>query len=153
MAGFGMARLLCWLTLGVSAFGLGAAHVPFLVGQPWSTCAGENELGCVLAFHLWEAPIVVYQAFFAWYGLRRLAPATLPTFRVLLGGAVLLNAVFGLFETTLLVEHTRAGGPAWEGWLLATLVLAMVSGVGLGIYTATRLDAGEAASAEARRAG
>jgi D-arabinono-1,4-lactone oxidase len=129
-----LAKFLCGITAVVVVYGLAAAHVPFLIGNPWSSCAVKNELGCVLSFHLLEVPIVLYQAFFAWYGLSRLQAATVGTFRVLLGGSIILNAMFGLFEASLLLETLKADGPMWEAAALTSLLVLFQAGVFLGLY-------------------
>lgn len=135
-------RLARWFSLvavAVVLYGLAAAHVPFLIGTPWTTCKMDQELPCVLAFHLYEVPIVLFQAGFAWYGLARLTRATVGTYRVLLSGSTLLNAVFGLFETTLLLDTIKAGGPTWEALALTSLVVFFQVGVFFGLFLLNKL--------------
>jgi hypothetical protein len=134
-----LAKFLSIVTVVVAIYGLAAAHVPFLIGHPWSSCKVDNELGCVLAFHLLEVPIVLYQLFFAWYGISRLTVATVGTFRLLLGCSILLNAVFGLFEATLLIETLKTNGPMWESLALTSLLVAFHIGVFFGLYVLNKL--------------
>lgn len=133
------AKILSMLTLGVVFLGLAAAHVPFLIGNPWSSCKIEQELGCVLTFHLYEVPIVLFQVFFGWFGLSKLTRDTIGTFRILLGGSALLNGVFALFEAVLLKETLKQNGPSWEIWTLAGLLTVLWSGVFIDLYVLNRL--------------
>jgi D-arabinono-1,4-lactone oxidase len=137
--GQGWARLISVLTLSVVGLGLAAAHVPFLIGDPWSSCKIEAELGCVLTYHLYEVPIVLFQVYFAWFGLRRLTAETVDTFRLLLTGSMLLNAVFALFEATLLLDSLKRGAPTWEIWTLAGLLSVLWSGVFIDLFVLNKL--------------
>ncbi|MES2644693.1 MAG: hypothetical protein V4850_34715 [Myxococcota bacterium] len=143
-----LSRLLVWATVIITVYGLLAAHLPFVVGTPWSTCKIENELGCVLAFHLFEVPVVIYQLVFAWYGFTRLRAATVGTFKVLLLGTIVLNAVFGLFEVNLLLESIRANAPTWELLALTSLVVSFLTGVFVGLFVYAKLDSGAVAAAQ-----
>ena len=94
---------------------------------------------CVLSYHLYEVPIVLYQVVFAWYTLARLRAETVATFRALLIGALAFDAAFGLFEVTLLLETVRAGGPVWEQLALASLVVTFQAGVILGAWILSKV--------------
>jgi len=60
--------LYSWLIVASSVYGMLAAHVPFLIGHPWTTCDPYlDPVGCVWTFHFWEVPIVLYLLGFAWY--------------------------------------------------------------------------------------
>lgn len=127
--------LYSWITVGAVVYGVAAAHAPFLIGHPWSTCrVSGSGCGCVLVMHLFEVPLVTFNALVAWYGLKRFSPETLPRFRSLVGFAVTANLVFFVFEIGLLIDSLRLEVPAWEIVLLSTIAIMLVSGAGLGIF-------------------
>lgn len=135
-----LVRVFSWVTVLGTAYGLAAAHVPGLVlGTPWSLCGTADRLPCVLAFHLFEVPLVIYELFVAWYGLRRFSRATLPVYRVLVAGLVVVNAAFCTFEAVLLVSALRDGAPTWEILGLASIVATLAFGIFFALFVAARL--------------
>jgi D-arabinono-1,4-lactone oxidase len=130
-----------WLTLAVVLYGVAVAHIPFLIGTPWTTCEGQGSpLGCVLAFHLFEVPLVSFNAFMAWYGLRRFTSATASRYRSLLLFAVSVNLVFFAFETVLLLGGLQRLQPLWETLALFSVALALGGGAFLGMYVHQKLQ-------------
>ncbi len=128
-------RCYSYITVGAVLYGVAAAHVPFIIGVPWSTCeTGGSKLACVLVFHLYEVPLVGFNAFFAWYGLKRFSPQTARSYASLLSFAVLANLAFFTFETGLLLDGLRREAPLWETLTLFSVALILISGAGLGVY-------------------
>ena len=124
-----------WITVAAVIYGILAAHLPFLIGHPWSTCkVAGSDCACVLVFHLYEVPLTTFNAFVAWYGLKKFSTATLPRFRSLVGFAVTANLVFFTFETGLLLDGIRREAPTWENIALTSVALILLTGAGLGIY-------------------
>ena len=123
------------LTFGAVLYGIAAAHVPFIIGHPWSTCkAGGPDCACVLVFHLFEVPLVSFNAFIAWYGLKRFSRERLRSFTSLLGFAFTVNLLFVAFEICLMLDGFRRQAPEWESWALLSVALILVFGSGLSLY-------------------
>lgn len=139
------------------AYGLCAAHVPWLIDHPWESChIGKNELPCVLSFHLFEIPIVVEELFFAWYSMKRFRRDTATRWLYL---ATLSNAIktgFFVFECILLQQSLRIDAPTWELWVLVSVVFVLLTGLflntlwGLPILK-TLWDEAQAAAAQKNR--
>jgi hypothetical protein len=129
-----------WLTLAVVFYGVAVAHIPFLIGIPWTTCEGPGgSLGCVLAFHLFEVPMVSFNVFMAGYGLVRFSPRTASRFQSLVRFSVSVNLVFFAFEIVLLLEGLRRGEPLWETLALFSVALALGGGAFLGMFVHEKL--------------
>ncbi|WNG22843.1 hypothetical protein F0U62_01485 [Cystobacter fuscus] len=128
-------RFYGWLTLATVLYGLAVAHVPFLLGTPWTTCeVGGGSLGCVLAFHLLEVPMVTFNAFVAGYGLLCFSSRTASRFQSLLRFAVSVNLVFFAFEIALLLDGLRRDEPSWETLALFSVALVLGGGAFLGMF-------------------
>ncbi len=135
-------RLYSYITIGGVIYGLGAAHLPFIMGISWSACeAGGSKLACVLALHLYEAPLTLFNAFIAWHGLRRFSPETIQNFMSLLTFAVMGNVVFFTFECQLVVDILRRAVPQWEPLVTSSIALMLIAGAGLGVYVKQKLVA------------
>ncbi|HZF49588.1 MAG TPA: FAD-binding protein [Polyangiaceae bacterium] len=133
------ARVYSVLILLAVAVGLIAAHVPFIIGTPWTTCQKQwSPLGCALTFHYLEVPIVCYQIYFAIYGLYKLRSHANP-YTTLLGFTVPLLALFSLFEVILILESFRRGAPEWEIAALFVVASMLMSGVALGLFVRLKL--------------
>lgn len=124
-----------YLTLGAVLYGLAWAHLPYLVGQPWSTCGqGGAASGCVLALHLFEVPPVLFHAYVAWYGLRRFSPAVVRPYGALLTFAAAFNFVCFAFEVNVLLAGLQRQAPGWEVFGLTSIALVFGGGAGLAVY-------------------
>jgi hypothetical protein len=133
-------RLYSYITIGGVIYGLGAAHLPFIMGISWSACeAGGSKLACVLALHLYEAPLTLFNAFIAWYGLRRFSRETIQNFASLLTFAVVGNVVFFTFECQLIVDILRRSASQWEPLVTSSIALMLIAGAGLGVYVKQKL--------------
>jgi len=138
-------------------YGLCAAHVPWLIDNPWESChIGRNEVPCVLSFHLFEIPIVIEEFFFAWYSMRRFRRATATRWLYL---ATLSNTVktgFFVFECSLLMRSLRIEAPMWELWVLVSVAAVLLTGLvlntvwGLPILETLWKEAQAAAAGEDR---
>lgn len=129
-----------YITFAAIIYGIAAAHVPALIGIPWSSCEScDCKLDCVLVFHLYEVPLVTYNAFFAWYGLKRYSLATIHNYNSLLTFSILSSVAFFTFESLLLLNNVQKGAPAWENIALTSVALILVSGAGLGLYVKQKL--------------
>jgi D-arabinono-1,4-lactone oxidase len=140
-------RIYSYITWVGVGYGLAAAHVPALIGQPWSTCRIYPSPGwCIAAFHLFDFPLLTFNAFLAWYGLRRF-PARRAQYIALLGVAVMVNLAFFTFETVLLFDSLRRSAPTWESVGLASIAVMLLAGVALSVVLRQRLvEPGVAAS-------
>jgi hypothetical protein len=135
-----LVRTYSYVTLAGVLYGVAWAHAPFLVGEPWSTCKdGGSELGCVLVFHLFELPTVVFFAYVAWYGLRALTPDNVRSYSSLLVFAATAFFVFFAFEIQLLLASLERSAPTWEVAALASVALILLGGAALTMYVHQRL--------------
>lgn len=134
-------RLFSYITLVAVLIGIGAAHIPWGIGNPWSTCSvGGSHLGCVLTFHLYEVPLVTVNILIIWYGLRRFSPKTLGRYAALLTMTVAANLAFFTLETSLLFDSFRREAPLWESVGLSVIALLLISGSALGGYIRLKLE-------------
>jgi hypothetical protein len=133
-------RLYSYITFGGILYGVAAAHLPAIFGSPWSSCEFcDCKLVCNLVFHLYEVPIVGYNAFFAWYGLKKFSSNTIHNYSSLLTFAIVANAAFFTFESILLLGNVQNNAPAWENIALSSVALILVGGAGFGIYVKQKL--------------
>ena len=127
-------RFYSWITVGAVVYGIAAAHVPFIIGHPWSSCkVSGSDCACVLVFHFFEVPMVSFNAFIAWYGLKKFSRGNVNRFASLLGSAFTVNLIFFAFEICLMLDGLRRQAPEWEGWALFSVALILVSGSGLAL--------------------
>jgi len=133
-------RLYSYITFGAILYGVAAAHVPAIIGVPWSSCEFCNcKFVCVLVFHLYEVPFVAFNTFFAWYGLKRFSGDTVQNYNSLLTFTIVSNLVFFTFESLLLLDSVKTGAPAWESIGLSSVALILVGGAGFGLYVKQKL--------------
>jgi len=134
-------KIFSYVTLVAVLIGIGAAHVPWAIGNPWSTCSvAGSHLGCVLTFHLYEVPLVGVNILIIWYGLRRFSPESLDRYAALLTMTVAANLAFFTLETNLLFDSLRRDAPQWESAGLGVIALLLVSGSALGGYIRLKLE-------------
>lgn len=137
-----LVRVFCFVILGGAIVGLGAAHLPWIIGNPWSTCrVGGSQLGCALLFHLYEVPLVLMNLFVVWYGLKRFSAGTQIQFAALVSFMVVANAAFFTYEATLLSDSLLRNAPYWENLSLALVMVILLSGCVFGIYVVHKLIA------------
>lgn len=135
-----LVRIFSWVILGGAVVGLAAAHLPWIIGNPWSTCrVAGNQLGCALLFHLYEVPLVVMNLLVVWYGLKRFSDARVFQFMALVAFMVVANAAFLTFEASLLMDSLHRGAPNWENYALALVMIILITGCIFGIYVIMRL--------------
>jgi D-arabinono-1,4-lactone oxidase len=135
-----LVRIFSWVILGGAIVGLGAAHIPWIIGEPWSTCrVSGSQLGCALVFHLYEVPLVLMNLVIVWYGLKRFSDDRIGRFMTLVSFMVVANAAFFTFEASLLMDSLRRGAPNWENYSLALVMLILVTGCIFGIYVVLKL--------------
>ncbi len=133
-------RFYSYITFAAILYGIAAAHVPALIGIPWSSCEFcDCKLYCVLVFHLYEVPLVAFNTFFAWYGLKRFSAVTIHNYSSLLTFAVFSSLAFFTFESLLLLDSVKSNAPAWESIGLSSVAFILVAGAGLGIYIKQRI--------------
>ena len=129
-----------YITFAAILYGIVAAHLPPIIGHPWSSCKScDCNLVCVLVFHLYEVPLLLYNIFFAWYGLKRFSLITIHNYNSLLTFAIVSNLAFFTFESLLLLENVKSAAPAWESIALSSVALILVGGSGLGIFIKQKL--------------
>jgi hypothetical protein len=128
------------ITIWSVVYGILAAHMPFIIGIPWTTCDEcSSKLGCVLLYHLFDGPLTLFNLYIAWYGLKRLSDNTLNLYLSLLASAFTVNLVFFCFECTLIYFNLKAHAPTWENILLASVACILVGGSGLTLYVKQQL--------------
>jgi hypothetical protein len=133
-------RLYSWITVGGIIYGVSAAHVPFFMGISWSLCeAGCCKLACVLAVHLFEAPLTIFNAYVAWYGIKRFSGAKIHNYMSLLTFTIIANIAFFTFECQLIIDILRRGGPAWESIAVSSIAIVLISGAGLAVFVKQKL--------------
>jgi len=137
-----LVRMYAYITIAAVVYGILAAHVPFIIGHPWSSCEDcTSTLACVLVYHLYEVPLVLFDAYVAWYALKRFSRGTLPLFVSLVLFAVVVNLAFFTFETMLILDGLHRGAAEWETLLISSVALILVGGSAFGIYVHQKLTA------------
>jgi len=135
-----LVQIYAYIILAGVIYGIAAAHVPFLIGKPWTTCDDcSSKLFCVLTFHLFEVPIVLYDLYLCWYSFKRFSTATLQSYISLLNFAVVINFVFFAFEIILLFDNLNDFAPLWENLALTSVALVLLTGSFLTIYVHQKL--------------
>jgi hypothetical protein len=133
-------RLYSYITFAAILYGVVAAHLPALIGHPWSSCEFcDCKWACVLVFHLYEVPLVAFNTFVAWYGLKRFSVITVHNFNSLLTFNIVSNLAFFTFESLLLLDSVRSNAPTWESIALTSVASILVGGAGFGLYVKQRL--------------
>ncbi|MDQ7816857.1 MAG: hypothetical protein RDU14_07495 [Melioribacteraceae bacterium] len=128
-------KIYSWITFSVVLYGIIVTHIPYLFGHPWTLCDGcRNQLWCNIIFHLYEVPLLLFNAYVAWYGLKTYSPKVVHSYMSLLSFAVTTNLVFLTFETVLLNTNLHANAADWENFLSTTVALILVAGSFLGMY-------------------
>jgi len=129
-----------YITFAAILYGIAATHIPAIIGDPWSSCEScDCNLACVLVFHFYEVPLVAFNIFFAWYGLKRFSVITIHNYNSLLTFAIVSNLAFFTFESILLLENVKSNAPAWESIALSSVALILVGGSGFGIFVKQKL--------------
>lgn len=123
-----------YVTIVAALYGIAYAHIPPIMGSPWSLCTGPNEVWCKLSIHLFEVPMAVFNLFVAWYGLWRFSRDTIMRYMSLLDFAVAFNMVFFLFETNLLMEGLSRLFPFWEIFAFASIAIMLLAGTVFTIW-------------------
>jgi hypothetical protein len=133
-------KLYSYITFAAILYGIAAAHIPALIGIPWSSCEFCNcKLDCVLVFHLYEVPLVVFNTFFAWYGLKHFSVVSIHNYNSLLTFTIVSNLAFFTFESILLLDSVKSNAPMWESIALSSVALILVGGAGFGLYVKQKL--------------
>jgi hypothetical protein len=133
-------RLYSYITFAAILYGVAAAHIPAIIGVPWSSCEFcDCKLVCVLVFHLYEVPLVAFNTFFAWYGLYRFSVINVHNYNSLLTFAIVSNLAFFTFESVLLLDNVKSNAPAWESIALSSVALILVVGAGFGLFVKQKL--------------
>ncbi len=133
-------KLYSWITVGGITLGVAAAHIPPLIGTPWSLCeAGGCKLACVLAVHLYETPLTLFNAYVAWYGLRKFSDSRIHNYMSLLTFTVVANIAFFTFECQLIIDILRREAPQWESLLVGFIALTLVGGAGFAVFIRQKL--------------
>ncbi|HEY6438281.1 MAG TPA: hypothetical protein VIY47_16945 [Ignavibacteriaceae bacterium] len=133
-------RFYSYITFAAILYGIAAAHIPAIIGESWSSCENcDCSVACVLVFHLYEVPLVAFNTFFAWYGLKRFSVITVHNYNSLLTFAIVSNLAFFTFESILLLENVRNNAPTWESIALSSVALILVGGSGFGLFVKQKL--------------
>lgn len=133
-------KIYAYIILAGVIFGIAAAHFPFLIGKPWTTCDDcSSKLFCVLTFHLFEVPIVLYDLYLCWYSFKKFSMANVHSYISLLNFAVVMNFVFFSFEIILLFDNLNDFAPNWENLALISVALVLLVGSFLTIYVHQKL--------------
>jgi hypothetical protein len=127
------------LTIGSVIFGMIAAHLA-LFGLKWSSCENcSNSFVCYSMFHLFGAPICLFNLYVSWFGLKRYNLQSKSYYLTLLDNAFTANLVFFAFECLLMHDKLKLFAPMWENYVLASIALILVSGCGLSVYVKHKL--------------
>lgn len=128
-------KIYSWITVAVVIYGIIVTHLPYLFGYPWTLCDGcRNKLWCNIIYHLYEVPLLVFNAYVAWYGLKKYEPEVVHSYMSLLSFAVMTNLVFLTFETILINTNLHNNTADWENFFSTTVAFILVAGSFLGIY-------------------
>jgi hypothetical protein len=128
-------KIYSWITVAVVLYGAIVTHLPYLMGYPWTLCDGCNDKSwCNFIYHLYEVPLLVFNAYVAWYGLKNYSPKAVQSYMSLLSFAVTTNLVFLTFETVLINTNLHANAASWENFISSTVAVILVAGSFLGMY-------------------
>lgn len=127
-----------YITISVVILGIAAAHIPAIIGHPWSSC-DIGGLGCILTFHWFDVPMLVYNFYLALYGLYNFTPQKVSFYLLHLIVGISVNLVFFLFECELIMNSFNRGAPVWEIITLYCLSGMLIGGAFLGVYLAVKL--------------
>lgn len=140
MANKELVAIYSYVTICSVIYGILAAHVPFLIGIPWTTCDHcSSKLGCILLFHLFDGPLAIFNLYVAWFGLKRLSDKSLKLFLSLLSSVFTVNIAFFCFECLLIFSNLRSFTPSWENILLASVAVMLLGGSALALYVKQKL--------------
>jgi hypothetical protein len=131
-------KLYCYVTISVIILGILAAHIPAILGHPWSSC-DEGGLGCVLTFHWFDVPMVLYNSFLALYGLYSFTSRKAGFYLLYQLIGISFNLVFFLFECELLLRSFNQRAPLWEVITLFSLSGLLIGGALLGVLVSVKL--------------
>jgi hypothetical protein len=127
------------LTIGSIIYGLIAAHLA-IFGLKWSSCDNcSSSLMCYLSFHLFGAPICLFNLYVSWFGLRKYSTLTKGFYITLLDNAFTANLVYFAFECNLIYTKLIMTAPMWENIVLSSIAIILVSGCGLSVYVKQKL--------------
>lgn len=131
--------LYSWLSVFGFGWGVLLAHLyPFVMGRPWTTCEAGG-IGCKLSFHLFDVPMVVFNAYLIYFGFRKLLRATSRRYQVLLTFANVANLVFFAFEASVLQGSLARQAPLSELLSLSSVAVLLLSGSVLGFFVQVKL--------------
>jgi hypothetical protein len=135
-----LVRFYSQITIWSVVYGITAAHLPYLINLPWTTCDNcSSKLACVLLFHLYDGPLTFFNLYVGWYGLKRFSAVTRDRYLSLLNFAVSVNLAFFTFESVLIFTNLRNNSPVWENYALASVAIMLLGGCALGIYVKQKL--------------
>lgn len=135
---FGWVQFYSYLTIGVVIYGILAAHIPAIIGHPWTSC-DTGGVGCIITFHLFDVPMVLFNIFLSWYGLKKFSSSRATSFLALLLVGVGINFVFFLFEVNLIFASFNRAAPLWEIIALYSIAIFLLGGAFLGVYIIQKL--------------
>jgi FAD/FMN-containing dehydrogenase len=109
-------------------FGIIVAHVSHL-----TTCGEHGGVWCVLAFHLFEVPFVLFLAGTSIFAIFFLHRRTLATFVLLVQTTTAIELVFFVFEVVYLIDSLRRAAPTAEPAIFTTMAILFLIGSTLGV--------------------
>lgn len=152
---------MCMIILGGIFLGLAAAHLPAIMGDPWSSCDAYNETtkegfkqrsGCIFAYHLIQVPIFLLLVFFTCYGFY-ISCKTVPygtslsamrrhiyNFHSIFTMTLSFGMIFALIEVNFVFDSFRRAAPTWETGLLIFLSSTLEISISLGIVVLFKLN-------------
>lgn len=127
-----------YITLSVVIYGILAAHVPAIIGHPWTTC-DEGGVGCIVTIHLFDVSMTMFNGLLIWYGLWRFSSIRVRSFLLLLVIGVAVNLVFFSFECSLIFDSFDRNAPTWEIVALFSIAILLLGGACLGTFLVLKL--------------
>lgn len=129
-------KLYGWVVVVASLYGITIAHLPVILGHPWTVCQidGAGSLPCVLTIHLYDAVLTILLLLFGWYSLKRATPDRVEVYLSLLVFALVIEMAFFTFEIVELLWNFHNQAAAWENWIIASIALILLGGFMLGVY-------------------
>lgn len=127
-----------YITLAVVIYGILAAHVPAIIGHPWTTC-DEGGVGCIVTIHLFDVSMTLFNSLLVWYGLWRFSSIRVNSFLLLLVIGVAVNFVFFSFECSLIFDSFDRNAPTWEIVALFSIAILLLGGACLGTFLVLKL--------------
>jgi len=133
-------KIFAYTIIVAVTYGVFIAHLPWLLDAKWAFCNGSDSfLQCELVIHLWGIPMTGFNAFLAWYILKKYNPNRAYLTSSLITIALAINIVYFAYESGFMLDELRRDAPNWEILRLTSIALVLLGGTIMGIFVQQKL--------------